>query len=118
MRAGAVSFTFFNSASSTAANGHLFGYAALAMELLAYAGQAVYLPKISKKYGTVTLTAMYYTLASAATALTLFVRERDELGEVRAVLQVSLQRLDGSVMAGACMFACTSHLDHTLVHAS
>ena len=62
--------------------GHAFGYTALAIELLAYAGQMVLLPRISKQYGTVTLTSMYYTVAAAATAATLVVREHDDLGQV------------------------------------
>lgn len=78
-----MSFTFFNSMGSEAANGTPFGYCALALELLAYAGQMVYLPRLSKKYGTLSLTAMYYTIASFATAITLGLRERDQLGSVR-----------------------------------
>ena len=78
-----MGFTYFNSAGESTQGGTIFGYSALALELLAYAGQAVYMPRISKKYGTVSLTAMYYTIASVATGLTLVVRERNQLGDVR-----------------------------------
>lgn len=44
----------------------------------------VLLPRISKQYGTVTLTSMYYTIAAAATAGTLVIREHDDLGQARA----------------------------------
>ena len=81
-----MSFTVFNSAGAASENGTPFGYCALALELLAYAGQVVYLPRISKKYGTISLTAMYYTIASFATAITLGLRERNQLGSVRSFL--------------------------------
>jgi hypothetical protein len=83
--AGAIAFTVFNSAGASNEVGHAFGYCALALELLAYAGSAVYMPRISKRYGTVTLTALYYTVASVATAITLLVRERNQLGDVRSL---------------------------------
>jgi drug/metabolite transporter (DMT)-like permease len=74
----------FNTAGSEAATTiPWFGYGALVLELLSYAGQMVYLPRISHKYGPVTLTAMYYTVATAATSATLIAREHDHLDQVR-----------------------------------
>lgn len=61
----------------------MFGYCALTLELLAYAAQMVYLPNLSKKYKPFTLTAMYYTVATVASAGTLILRERDDLLSVR-----------------------------------
>lgn len=62
--------------------GHAFGYAALVVELLAYAGQMVLLPKVSKRYGSLTLTSLYYTVASLTTAATLILREHGNLSQV------------------------------------
>jgi drug/metabolite transporter (DMT)-like permease len=85
--AGAVAFTSFHAAGNGADSvGHVFGYIALVTELLAYAAQMVLLPAVSKKYGAVTLTAMYYSVASLATAATLVWREHDDLSQVPALL--------------------------------
>jgi drug/metabolite transporter (DMT)-like permease len=81
--AGAVAFIAFNAAGSGGQEGHAFGYAALILELLAYAAQMTYLPTLSKRYKPLTLTAMYYTVATLASAATLIVRDRDDLLSVR-----------------------------------
>jgi drug/metabolite transporter (DMT)-like permease len=81
--AGAVAFTFLNSSGGEGATSTpWFGYGALVFELISYAGQLVYLPRMSHKYGPVTLTAMYYMVATAATSATLVVREHDHLDQV------------------------------------
>jgi hypothetical protein len=81
--AGAVAFTSLHAAGIGADRaGHVFGYAALVVELLAYAGQMVLLPKVSKRYGSLTLTSLYYTVASLATAATLVLREHGDLTQV------------------------------------
>lgn len=79
---GAIAFVAFNAAGSGGQEGHAFGYAALVLELLAYAAQMVYLPNLSKRYKPLTLTAMYYTVATAASAATLILRDKDDLWSV------------------------------------
>jgi hypothetical protein len=73
--------------------GHAYGYVALAIELLAYAAQMVYLPLVSRKYGTLSLTAMYYSIASIATAATLVAREHNDISQVRRFDVGSLPRV-------------------------
>jgi drug/metabolite transporter (DMT)-like permease len=82
--AGAVAFTVFNTSGGGGDAGHAFGYAALTLELVAYAAQMTYLPRLSKRYKPLTLTALYYTVATAASAVTLLVRDHGELDQVRA----------------------------------
>lgn len=84
--AGAVAFVAFNAAGSGGQEGHMFGYAALTLELLAYAAQMTYLPSLSKRYKPLTLTAMYYTVATVASAATLILRDRDDLLSVCSYL--------------------------------
>jgi hypothetical protein len=52
------------------------------LELLAYAAQMTFLPRVSKNYRPLTLTALYYSVATVASAITLLIRERDDLSQV------------------------------------
>lgn len=93
--AGAIAFTIFNAEGSAASAGHTFGYVALVVELIAYAAQMTYLPRVSKRYKPITLTALYYMVATVASAITLLVRDRDQLEQVmllRAVPAVCIWR--------------------------
>lgn len=80
--AGAIAFTIFNAEGSAAGAGHTFGYLALIVELIAYAAQMTYLPRVSKRYKPITLTALYYMVATVASAITLLIRDRDQLAQV------------------------------------
>lgn len=83
--AGAIAFTIFNTEGSASSAGHAFGYTALIVELLAYAAQMTYLPRVSKRYKPITLTALYYMVATVASAITLLIRDRDELTQVMII---------------------------------
>lgn len=50
--------------------------------MLCYAGQMVWLPRLSSKYKPLSLTAIYYSVSTVASILTLVVRERDDLSRI------------------------------------
>eukprot|EP00892_Ulva_mutabilis_P007089 jgi/Ulvmu1/4752/UM020_0036.1 len=109
---GAIAFTIFNAEGGAGSAGHAFGYGALALELIAYAAQMTYLPRVSKRYKPITLTAMYYTVATIASAVTLLIRDRHELDQIPSQAATLLSPTLGGALAfavlGATVFCFTA----------